>query len=148
MTSAVDLEGKVPIICKQQVEGCERCFKEAAYRATMGHECGESVPGKFVTHCEVWGTMKAEDEKFHENAHEPVRCEKCKGVLHDKVSPSRELRSTCWAHMCTVWRCPECRHETASMGPINCPACGSFYQKPCKISDMRRSYHRRRGGRW
>jgi hypothetical protein len=135
-----DVEVEVPVICISQVPGCEQCHKEALWSGRKGHECGTSVPGKFITSCDVFGTMKRESESFHALSHEPVRCEKCKALLWDKTSPSRELTRLCRAGYCTEWYCPDCGYSCSSAGPVGCP-CQS---RDPKVSAIRRSYARRR----
>lgn len=130
-----------PTLCVEAVEGCEQCAAESAYRASQGHECGASWKGLRTT-CAVFGDMKRRSPGFHKITHKPVCCQFCKIVLHDRVSPARELTRLCRAGLCTEWYCPQCKRTQASTGPVDCPACGSL--RDPGLARIRALYRRRR----
>jgi hypothetical protein len=131
-----------PPVCVETVPDCLECAKEAVYKQSIGHECGEHDP-RWATMCEVFGRMRREDEAFHRRSHEPQLCRGCGRFIKDNFGRDEALTRSCRAGYCTVWYCPSCGHEIASAGPVGCPACGRW-KRDARLTRLRSAYRRRR----
>lgn len=128
-------------VCLELVEGCSDCEREAVYKESIGHECGEPHP-RISTMCQTWGKMRRKDEQFHRLSHEPERCEGCRAILNDKLGYNVIGTGVCRSGCCSQWHCPYCRRVVASAGPVTCPSC-SGYRDP-RIRRIRRQYRAKR----
>lgn len=135
------------ISCPNVIPGCQDCLEEFEYDVSRGHVC-DPPDARFVSTCELYGQMKRCGELMHRSMHKPVVCQnkRCRAVLNDRKSPSRELIRACRAGCCTEWYCPECKLTQSSAGPVMCPSCG--WGRDPKLAKIRSDYRRRRRGRW